>query len=224
MNPSTAQEIPIEEIARYPLPGMAIPGKLAFSPDDRLITYLFSSQRDLTLQLYAFDPQENQHSLLVTPPEGGVTEANVSLEEALRRERQRQRDLGVTDYAWAKHHQRILVPAQGNIYTSEGPNQALRKIVSGDKHPALDPRFSPDGEWVAYVQDAELYIVAADGGKPRQLTRGARSTGKTHGLAEYIAQEEMKRSQGYWWSEDSRWLAFTEVDETHIPVYRIFQV
>ena len=35
-------------------------------------------------------------------------------------------------------------------------------------------------------------------------------------LAEYVAQEEMGRSHGFWWSRDGKWLAFTEVDETHI--------
>jgi dipeptidyl-peptidase-4 len=43
----------------------------------------------------------------------------------------------------------------------------------------------------------------------------------THGLAEYIAQEEMGRRAGFWWSADNHWLAFTQVDERHIPVFRI---
>jgi dipeptidyl-peptidase 4 len=40
-------------------------------------------------------------------------------------------------------------------------------------------------------------------------------------LAEYIAQEEMGRCRGYWWSPDSRQIAFIEADETHIPIYHI---
>ena len=95
------------------------------------------------------------------------------------------------------------------------------KLCPAGEHPALDPQLSPDGAWIAYVRDAELYVVAAEGGAPRQITDGARGTGKTHGLAEYIAQEEMGRSHGFWWSPDSARIAFTEVDETHIPVYRI---
>ena len=59
------------------------------------------------------------------------------------------------------------------------------------------------------------------GGEPQQITSGARGTGKTNGLAEYIAQEELARRHGYWWSPDSQKLAFVEVDETHIPIYRI---
>jgi dipeptidyl-peptidase-4 len=31
----------------------------------------------------------------------------------------------------------------------------------------------------------------------------------------------MDRQQGYWWSGDESHIAFTEVDESHIPVYRI---
>ncbi|MBI4641896.1 MAG: DPP IV N-terminal domain-containing protein, partial [Candidatus Tectomicrobia bacterium] len=221
MTNSKVATIPIEEVARRPLPGTAIPGDLAFSPDDKLITYLFSPEESLTRQLYALNPETGEQSLLVAPLNGGTTEENVSLEEALRRERQRQLELGVTQYAWAKQVNRILIPLQGDICVQDGPDAPLRKIVESKGSPALDAQFSPDGMWVAYVQDAELYVVPVSGSEPRQLTRGARGTGKTHGLAEYIAQEEMGRSHGFWWSLDNKSIAFTEVDEAHIPVYRI---
>jgi dipeptidyl-peptidase-4 len=220
-NALVPDSIPIEEIARYPLPGMAIPGSLAFSPDDRLITYLHSPARSLVRQLFAFDPRTGEHRLLVEPPEGGATEENVSLEEALRRERQRQRELGITQYAWAKQAQRLLVPALGGLYISDAPGQPLRCLVEASDEPVLDPQFSPDGNWVGFVREAEVFVAPVSGGAPRQLTHGARQSGKTNGLAEYVAQEEMDRYSGFWWSPDSRWIAFEEVDETHIPVYRI---
>ncbi len=217
----SGEGMPIEEIARYPLPGMAIPGALAFSPDDRLITYLLSSNESLTRELYAFDPATGQQRPLVAPEGGGTTEENVSLEEALRRERLRQRELGVTQYAWSQQQNRILIPLQGSLYVQDGADAALRKIVDGADAPALAAQFSPDGNWVAYVQGAEVYVVPVEGGAPRQLTHGVPGTGKTHGLAEYIAQEEMHRGEGFWWSHDSKRIAFTEVDETHIGTYRI---
>ena len=68
-DPHSSATLPIEEIARYPLPGMAIPGNLAFSPDDRLITYLDSPERSLLRQLYLFDPQTGERRLLLAPPE-----------------------------------------------------------------------------------------------------------------------------------------------------------
>jgi dipeptidyl-peptidase-4 len=200
---------------------MAVPGAIAWSPDDRLITYLHSPDRGLTRQLYAFDPASGEHHVLLAPTDGGATEQNISLEEQLRRERMRQRELGVTQYAWARRTNRLLVPLRGDIYIQDGMGAPLRKIVDSNGVPALNPQLSPDGASVAYVQDAELYVVSAEGGEPRQLTSGARGTGITHGLAEYVAQEEMARSAGFWWSQDSAWLAFEEADETHIPIYRI---
>ncbi|MEP7188595.1 MAG: DPP IV N-terminal domain-containing protein, partial [Roseiflexaceae bacterium] len=228
-NDPAAPEFALEAIVSYPLPGMAIPGAIAWSPDDRLITYLFSPDRGLTRQLYAFEPASGERRLLLAPADGGATEQNISLEEQLRRERLRQRELGVTQYAWARHAHRILVPLRGDIYVQDGLDAPLRKIVDSNGVPALNPQLSPDGASVAYVQDSELYVVAVDGpsassgaaGEPRQLTSGARGTGVTHGLAEYVAQEEMARRAGFWWSHDSAWLAFEEADETHIPIYRI---
>lgn len=217
----TPDELPLEEVARYPLPGLAAPDSFAFSPDDRLITFLHSPAGDLTRQLFQLDPATGAQRLLTQPPGAGTTEANISIDEALRRERQRQITLGVTHYAWAEARSRVLIPLPDGVYVQDGPDAPLRRLVDASGTPALDPQFSPDGAWVAYVQDAELVVVPADGGEPRQLTHGARGTGRTHGLAEFIAQEEMLRSHGYWWSPDGRRLAFTEVDETHIPVYRI---
>jgi dipeptidyl-peptidase-4 len=221
MTNERTSKMPIEVVVSYPLPGMAIPGAIAFSPDDKLITYLLSPDRSLARQLYAFDPATGEQRLLLAPAGGGATEENISLEEKLRRERARQREIGVTQYAWAEDGERILVPLRGGIFVQDGPQAALRELLGSDGAPALTPLFSPDGAWVAYVQDGELYVLPAGGGEPRRLTHDARGTGKTNGLAEYIAQEEMHRDRGFWWSPDSRRIAFEQADESHIPLYRI---
>ncbi|HOU14490.1 MAG TPA: S9 family peptidase [Anaerolineae bacterium] len=218
--PSTSK-ITLEDVARYPLPGMAIPNTFAFSADDTLLTYLHSAEGTLTQQLYACDPATGAARQFVFPPTGGETEETLSLEEKLRRERARSLVVGVTRYALSGQGSRVLVPLNGGIYVQNSVDAPLRQIVGNDGGPALDPQFSPDGNFIAYVRDAELYVVSAEGGESVQVTAGARGAGCTHGLAEYIAQEEMGRSHGFWWSPDGRWLAFAEVDETHIPVYRI---
>ena len=214
--------IPLEDISRYPLPGFIAPGAFAFSPDDRLVTCLFSPERSLLRQLFAFDTVTGERRLLLTPPGSGALEENLSLEEQLRRERQRMLTLGVTHYAWAERTDRLLAPLPDGLYVQDGEGAPLRKVVdTANAAPALDPRFSPDGELIAYVQADEIWLVPALGGPARQLTHGAHAAGRTHGLADYIAQEEMGRQQGYWWSPQGDWIAFEEVDESHIPLYHI---
>ena len=211
-------KITIDEVARFPPPGMAVPVSFAFSPDDRLVTYLYGPDQSPVRQLYAMDIATGEQRVVLASLEGESEE--LSLEEALRRQRQRQLGQGITRYAWAKKGSRIVVPGQSAIYVLDGPESPVRKVVDADG-PVLDPQLSPDGERVAYVHDGEVYVADVVGGEPRQLTTGARGTGMTHGLAEFIAQEEMDRGSGFWWSPDGSRIAFTEVDETHIPVYRI---
>jgi dipeptidyl-peptidase-4 len=210
-----------EDVAHFPLPGFTMPVHLAFSPDDRAISYLFSPERTLSRQLFILDLKSGETGQMVMPDDGGETEEKMSLDEKLLRERRRQLGLGVTQYAWASGADRLLVPVHGKLLVGDGPDTPLRELLKDETSPFLDPRLSPDGNWVAYVQDAELWVVPVAGGEARQLTSGASENGLTHGLAEFVAAEEMDRDHGFWWSNDSRWLAFAEVDERHIPVYRI---
>jgi dipeptidyl-peptidase-4 len=217
-----ARAIPIEAVARYPLPGTGkVPVAVRPDPTSTMLTYLWSREGSLTRQLYAHDPERDDRKQMFTPPGEGATEENLSPEEKLRRERMRERGLGITSYTWAKDANVVMIPLRGDVWVQEGVYGTPRKVVTGGDHPAIDPQITRDGKWIAYVQDDELYVVSAAGGEPRQLTTGARGTGRTNGLAEYIAQEEMDRHHGFWWSHDGSQLAFEEVDETHIPVWRI---
>ena len=57
----------------------------------------------------------------------------------------------------------------------------------------LDPRFSPDGQLVAFVRGGEIWVVATDGATDaRQITQGV-GVDVTRGLAEFVAMEEMGR-------------------------------
>ncbi len=217
---ASAGSFPIEEVARHPLPGMAIPDQIRFRPDDASITFLWSPERTLERQLFGFDPKTNETRPLIVRDDG-TTDENVSLAEALRRERLRQRETGITTYAWAKRSSRLLVPIKEQLCVQSIPDAPLRTIYSGEHGAAQCPRLSPDGSLVAFVADAELYVLSTEGGAARQITSGARGTGKTNGLAEYAAQEEMGRHDGFWWSPCGKKIAYAEVDETHIPVYRI---
>ncbi len=217
---ASTRPIPIEEVARYPRPGTAVPLGHRFQPGGRLLTYLASPDGGLGQCLMGHDLDTGANEVLAVPP-GPAGEEQLSLEERLRRERLRQRAVGITSYAWSDDGGRVMVPLLGAIHVMDAPGNALREVVPTGDHPALDARFSPSGLQIAFVRDAELHVVPVEGGAAVQITTGARGTGRTNGLAEFVAQEEMERLRGYWWAPDSSCLAFTEVDETHIPAYRI---
>ena len=207
-------ELTLDLVARFPRPGTVVPGKLAFSPDGRLVTFLFARDGGLARDLWALDLDTGERRVLFTPPGEGVTDQNVSREEQLRRERQRLRETGVTHYAWSDEGGVLLVPLRGELFVQR---EGAARSVARD---AVDPQLSPDGSKVAFVRAGDLFVVDIATANETRLTRDAQP-GLTHGLAEYIAQEEMARFSGFWWSRDSKRLAFARVDERHIPVYPI---
>ncbi|KAL0452412.1 UNVERIFIED_CONTAM: Dipeptidyl aminopeptidase 4 [Sesamum latifolium] len=107
------------------------------------------------------------------------------------------------------------------IYIQDTAAQPELKLQSASCSPIIDPHVSPDGTMLAYVRDNELHVLNLLYNMSKQLTMGANQKSITHGLAEYIAQEEMDRKNGYWWSLDSKYIAFTEVDSSEIPLFRI---
>ena len=62
---------------------------------------------------------------------------------------------------------------------------------------------------------------------PIQITFGAQQQGSnnnsciSHGIAEFVAQEEMDRYRGFWWHPDSTGILLTRVDESPVPPFRI---
>ena len=210
------------DVARRPVPGTTVPSHLGFSPDGATLTYLLSEPGSLHQRLVAVDVGSGRaHDVEV----GGdaVDEATLSLDERLRRERARELAVGVTRYAWAADANRILVPMADGLWVLDGVDAPARRVLAADDvdGDVLDAQISDDGSTLGWVTEAEVLVVPADGGTPVQVTSGARGTGRTNGLAEYIAQEEMGRPYGFWLSPDGSRVAFCEVDETHIPVYRI---
>src|SRR5690242_6676290 len=89
---------PIEEIATFPPPGMALPNAFAFTHDDRLLAYLYGTGQPPVQQLLALDVAAGQTSTLVQPPGGGVREDQLSPEEELRRQRERNLSVGLTHF------------------------------------------------------------------------------------------------------------------------------
>ncbi|MEO6397714.1 MAG: DPP IV N-terminal domain-containing protein, partial [Tepidiformaceae bacterium] len=213
------EQITLSDVARLPRPGSVVPGQLSFTPNSKAVTYLFSVEGDLVRSLWRYDIATGGRSVLAGPPPASTTEGELSLEEELRRERARLRELGVTSYQWAKEaaEPTLLVPGGGRLYVSVG-GAPLRELDGSNG--AIDARLSSDGTQLAFVRDGELFVAALSGGEPRQLTTGAED-GLTNGLAEFVAQEELDRDHGFWWSLDGTRIAFIRADSRHVPLYPI---
>ena len=230
-SPQPAPPLEFEEIARVPLPGETAPVQVAFGPTDRVLTWLHSPDGTLERRLFVLRLGEAGSTPVEVPLEAAtVTEAELTLEERLRRERSRELGVGIASASWAEDADVLLVPTAETLLVLEGLEAAAvegrdlpspRVVLHSPGRPLVDPQLSPDGSRVAFVRSGDVFVVATAGAaSPVQLTATA-AEGLTNGLAEFVAQEEMGRSHGLWWSRDGLRIAYAEVDERHIPLYRI---
>lgn len=211
------EQITLADVASFPRPGTTIPANFQFTPDGRGLCYLFSADGSLVRSLWYMDLETGERRILAGPEAGQTDERALSREEELRRERARMRELGVTAYEWAREGNVLLVPSGGRLLVSRDgePLRALPGIEG-----AIDPHLNRTGTQVAFVRDGELFVADTDGAGMRQLTSGAED-GLTHGLAEFIAQEELDRSEGFWWAPDGSRITFVRADSRHIPRFVI---
>ena len=77
----------IEEIAKYPYPGMSLPNSFQFSPDNLFLGYIKSSNSDSKMSLYVIDLQNFQEIKILDDLFSSKIE---SFDEQMRRQRLRQ--------------------------------------------------------------------------------------------------------------------------------------
>jgi len=196
------------------------PTAVKLVPDGSAVLFLRSPARSFVQDLYEFNTATGQDRLLLTADQilQGAEE-NLSVEERARRERMRISARGIASYQLSKDGTKILVPLSGRLFVIDRSSATVRELVSDAGFP-IDPRFSPDGRSLACVRDKELYVMEIASGVERCLTSGSSST-LSHGLAEFVAQEEMDRREGYWWSPDSKTIAYQETSTEGMEMMHI---
>jgi dipeptidyl-peptidase-4 len=150
----------------------------------------------------------------------------LSVEEEARRERQRTSGLsGIVEYSFAPDSRHLLIPLNGDLYVYDlqaAPGAAVRRLTSSAAY-ETDARFSPRSHYVSFIRDQNLFVIDLANGTERAITREGGGL-VSFGVAEFIAQEEMNRDTGYWWSPDERRIALTRVDESPVAEVERFEI
>jgi dipeptidyl-peptidase-4 len=187
------------------------------TPDGSQVLFLRGTARSPELRLHAFDVATGQSRELLTPAQVlGDAPEQLSEEEKARRERMRVSMKGFTSYQLSEDGTLVMVSLGGKVYVVPVAGGAAREVAGPEGGEApFDPKLSPDGKVIAFVRGGELWTAPVSGGRARRLTSGATGV-KTHAQAEFVAQEEMGRHTGYWWSPDSRRLVYQETDHAKV--------
>ena len=222
-----ADDLSLERLFSAPdLSGPTLRGA-KISPDGRLIAYLKAREDDKDrFDLWAFDVAKRAHRRLVDSRTLAGADKALSADEEARRERQRTAALsGIVEYSFAPDSHELLIPLNGDLYLydlARQPADAVRRLTTTAAY-ETDARFSPHSHFVSFVRDQNLFVIDLANGTERAVTREGGGL-VSFGMAEFIAQEEMGRDTGYWWSPDERRIVVARVDESPVAEVERFEI
>lgn len=215
-----AQTLTFERVFSEPSISGPAAGRVSFDRDGARIVFLQPSEEDVDISdLWVADVATGARRPLLKYRDIAQGEAALSEAEKARRERQRIRTGGIVEYHWAADRaDQVLVPVDGRLYVVrfDGAKDSVRQLTDETSF-ETDAKLSPDGAYASFIRDQSLFIQPVDAAQA--IPFSPQGSGEiSYGMAEFVAQEEMDRDTGYWWSPDSAFIAYMMVDEAPVDV------
>jgi len=113
---------------------------------------------------------------------------------------------------------RALYIVAGDVFVLDIESAAFTRLTSTASE-ETSPAFSPDGRRVSYVRDNDLYIFDLPAGLEVRVSHDGSET-LLNGTLSWVYWEEIfgRRDIGYWWSPDSRSIAYLQTDQSPVEV------
>jgi dipeptidyl-peptidase-4 len=100
-------------------------------------------------------------------------------------------------------------------YVWNREKKALTKLTD-DNSKVMYATLSPDGNMAAYIYKGDLYMKNLADGKTTRITNDG-STNVFNGVSDWVYEEEFALKRAYFWSPDSKSIAFYRFDDTKVP-------
>ncbi len=201
--------------AHGPLIG-ELPDQLTWSPDGKHLTYLDGGQ------LMDVDPATGKAHVLVSAAKmAPLDERGMSERDSDHRER-----YNMASYLWAPTSKHLLFDSNGRLWLYDlqsgiGVQIGFTGSASGD-----DPKFSPDGSSVSFIRDHGLEVIRLqEPGAPTQALAPAPNPSAVsgqvmlNGEVDWVYEEELDVRSNYFWSPDSKNIAYLQMNETQVSQY-----
>ncbi len=118
----------------------------------------------------------------------------------------------------------LILKEKGDLFLLKKGDTKLHQLTATPSE-ENNPTFSPDETHIAYTRDRNLYVLNLQTGLERQLTTDG-SDLISNGWASWVYYEEIlgrgSRYKAFYWSPDSKKIAFMRFDDNPVPEFPIF--
>lgn len=200
---------------------VSIEWMFAGEPDTIAAVPEFSWLKDGSLLLYDTRKPEPERTFEIVHPGSGKRQPALDMSKAMASLRASVSDTNLPHVLpWpvsldeaGKH---ALYIFDGSLFVLELAAARFKRITEKDAE-AKAPILSPDGRRVAFVRRNDLYVFDLEGEVEKRLTANG-SDSLLNGIFSWVYWEEIfgHREAAYWWSDDSKRLAFLQTDESSV--------
>ena len=117
---------------------------------------------------------------------------------------------------------RFVVSSKAFIYnldTGKIMSYVPERSITGVRGRQYGEQFSPDFKYRAYTRDYNLYIKDLDENETALTTNGHKDL--RNGFPDWVYPEELSQYEAFWWSPDSKKIAYMQFDESPVRIYPI---
>ncbi len=206
----------VERIYSQPSLSGRLTHGLTWTPDGKQLSYFETrgSGKEAKTELWAMDAATGERRLLVAADK---LESILPVDTSRPTQATGLGRRAPSQYQWAPDGSGILFQGPTSLAWMDVKSQTGRTLVSG-KTTLADPKISPDGRFVSFVRDHNLWLVSVAGGKERAITHGGTEEIRK-GELDWVYPEELDIKTAYWWAPDSSAIAYLEMDERKVTQY-----
>jgi dipeptidyl-peptidase-4 len=181
---------------------------VVWAPDGKRFAYFQGSE----VRLYDIAAKTEKTLLALDPLE----KAAVPVPEPPRFDWQNRR-VSEDSLEWTHSGKQLLLSLRGDLFIFSLASGAWQQLTSTPEA-ERDPKLSPDGARVAFRRGHDLYTIEIATRELSRLTDDGSAT-LLNGELDWVYPEELDLNTAYWWSPDSKRIAYMQFDITHEFVY-----
>ncbi len=103
------------------------------------------------------------------------------------------------------------------VHVFDLKSETLTSVFDDDK--LLSATLSPDGNFVAYNWDNNLYYYELSTGETFPITIDGKKNEVINGICDWVYEEEFSFTKAFFWSPDNKKIAFIRFDETDVSEF-----
>jgi dipeptidyl-peptidase 4 len=183
-------------------------GPPVWAPDGKHFAYIRGGQ----VMVYDVAVKQEKELLSLDP----LQKAAAPMPEAQRFDWQNRR-VSEDSLQWSDSGKELLLSVRGDLFLFTLDSGKWDQLTA-TAEPEHDPKLSPDGARVAFRRGHDLYSMDLASRQTIRLTEDGNPT-LLNGELDWVYPEELDLGTAYWWSPDSKHIAYLQLDTAREMIY-----